>query len=60
MVSNTPEDYDDDTESTMSDVRNGSPAPSLYSFTSSVDERFMVGVPPLPFTMHGDNRLIVT
>ena len=47
MVSNPHEDYDDDTESTMSDVRSGSPAPSLYSFTSSVDERFMVGASPL-------------
>ena len=44
MVSNPSEDYDDDTESTMSDVRSGSPAPSLYSFTSSVDERFIVSV----------------
>ncbi|KAH9843187.1 S-adenosyl-L-methionine-dependent methyltransferase [Rhodofomes roseus] len=51
MVSNAPEDYDDDTESTMSDVRTGSPAPSLYSFSSSVDERFM---PPLQLrTMYG-------
>lgn len=54
MVSNPPEDYDDDTESTMSDVQSGSPAPSLYSFASSVDERFIVGVFPLALTMYVD------
>lgn len=54
MVSNPPEDYDDDTESTMSDVQSGSPAPSLYSFASSVDERFIVGVFPLELTMYVD------